>query len=68
MYSNRVALTGFIGQDAEVKSTRNDTPFTVFSLATKAQLERRRRPVAVGNHLAPLRRFGKARRIRVHPG
>lgn len=35
MYSNRVTLTGFLGQDGEVKSTRNQTSFTAFSLATK---------------------------------
>ena len=35
MYSNRVNLTGFIGQDAEVKTTRNKTSYTVLSLATK---------------------------------
>lgn len=35
MYSNRVTLTGFLGQDAEVKTTRSQTSFTVLSLATK---------------------------------
>ena len=35
MYSNRVTLTGFLGQNAEVKSTRNHHSFTVLSLATK---------------------------------
>ena len=35
MYSNRVTLTGFLGQNAEVKSTRNHNSFTVLSLATK---------------------------------
>ncbi len=35
MYSNRVNLTGFIGQDAEVKNTRNKASYTVLSLATK---------------------------------
>jgi single-strand DNA-binding protein len=35
MYSNRVTLTGFLGQDSQVKTTRNQTSFTVFSLATK---------------------------------
>ena len=35
MYSNRVNLTGFLGQNAEVKTTRNRTTFTVLSLATK---------------------------------
>ena len=35
MYANRVSLTGFLGKDAEVKTTRNNTSFTVLSLATK---------------------------------
>jgi single-strand DNA-binding protein len=35
MYANRVSLTGFLGKDAEVKTTRNNTTFTVLSLATK---------------------------------
>jgi single-strand DNA-binding protein len=35
MYANRVSLTGFLGKDAEVKTTRNSAAFTVLSLATK---------------------------------
>ena len=35
MYSNRVTLIGFVGKDAEVRNTRNQTRFTVLSLATK---------------------------------
>ena len=35
MYSNRVTLIGFIGKDAQVRQTRNQTRFTVLSLATK---------------------------------
>jgi single-strand DNA-binding protein len=35
MYANRVSLTGFLGKDAEVKTTRNNSSFTVLSLATK---------------------------------
>lgn len=35
MYSNRVMLVGFLGKDAEVRHTRNQTRFTVLSLATK---------------------------------
>jgi single-strand DNA-binding protein len=31
---NRVTLIGFLGKDAEVKTTRNKAAFTVFSLAT----------------------------------
>jgi single-strand DNA-binding protein len=35
MYQNRATLIGFLGKDAEVKTTRNDASFTVLSLATK---------------------------------
>ena len=35
MYANRATLIGFLGKDAEVKSTKNENSFTVLSLATK---------------------------------
>ena len=35
MYQNRATLIGFLGTDAEVKTTRNNASFTVLSLATK---------------------------------
>ena len=35
MYANRVSLIGFLGKDAEIKTTRNNTTFTLLSLATK---------------------------------
>jgi single-strand DNA-binding protein len=35
MYANRASLTGFLGKDAETKTTRNNASFTVLSLATK---------------------------------
>jgi single-strand DNA-binding protein len=35
MYANRVSLTGFLGKDAETKTTSNNACFTVLSLATK---------------------------------
>jgi single-strand DNA-binding protein len=35
MYQNRATLIGFLGKDAEVKTTRNHASFTVLSLATK---------------------------------
>jgi len=35
MYANRVSLSGFLGKDAETKTTRNNASFTVLSLATK---------------------------------
>lgn len=35
MYQNRTTLIGFLGKDAEKRNTKNDTPYTVLSLATK---------------------------------
>jgi single-strand DNA-binding protein len=35
MYQNRATLIGFLGKDAEVKTTRHNASFTVLSLATK---------------------------------
>jgi single-strand DNA-binding protein len=36
MYQNRSTLTGFLGKDAECRSTKtNNIPYTVLSLATK---------------------------------
>jgi single-strand DNA-binding protein len=35
MYQNRATLIGFLGKDAEVKTTRKQASYTVFSLATK---------------------------------
>ncbi len=35
MYQNRVTLIGFLGKDAEVRTTQSQTSFTVLSLATK---------------------------------
>ena len=35
MYLNNVTLTGFLGGDADTRTTKNDTNFTAFSLATK---------------------------------
>jgi len=36
MYQNRATLIGFLGKNAEVRKTRNETPFTVLSVATKS--------------------------------
>lgn len=36
MYQNRITLIGFLGRDAEVRNTRNNSSYTVLSLATKA--------------------------------
>jgi single-strand DNA-binding protein len=35
MYLNNATLTGFLGSDAESRTTKSNTTFTVFSLATK---------------------------------
>lgn len=35
MYQSRATLIGFLGRDAEVKSTRNNASFVVLSVATK---------------------------------
>lgn len=35
MYQNRTTLIGFLGKDAEKRTTKNDVPYTVLSLATK---------------------------------
>jgi single-strand DNA-binding protein len=35
MYSNRVNLTGFLGRNGEIRTARNNSPFTILSLATK---------------------------------
>ena len=36
MYQNRISLVGFTGNDAEARTTSNQTPYTVLSLATKS--------------------------------
>jgi len=42
MYQNRATLIGFLGKDAEVKTTtQKKTPFTVLSLATKRRWKNR---------------------------
>lgn len=41
MYANRATLIGFLGKDAEVKTTNNQTSFTVLSLATKRSWKNR---------------------------
>jgi single-strand DNA-binding protein len=41
MFTNRATLIGFLGKDAEVRHTRNETPFTVLSLATKRSWKNR---------------------------
>ena len=36
MYDNTVRLIGFLGKDAEVKTTKSGNEYTVLSLATQA--------------------------------
>jgi len=36
MYQNRISLIGFVGNDVQLKSTKNGTPVAVLSLATKS--------------------------------
>jgi len=36
MYLNNVTLTGFLGGDADTRTTRNNTSFAAFSLATRS--------------------------------
>jgi single-strand DNA-binding protein len=35
MYGNHVTLTGFLGNDAELRALKNQTSLTTFSVATK---------------------------------
>ena len=35
MYGNHVTLTGFLGNDAELRTLKNQTSLTTFSVATK---------------------------------
>lgn len=35
MYQNHISLIGFVGNDVQVKTTKNGTPFAVLSIATK---------------------------------
>ena len=41
MYSNRIMSTGFLGRDAETRTTRNDNSLTTFSVATKRSWKNR---------------------------
>lgn len=41
MYSNRVMITGLLGNDAESRTTRNNSSFATFSVATKRRRKNR---------------------------
>ena len=36
MYQNRVSIIGFVGNDAQLRSTKTGSPVAVFSVATKS--------------------------------
>jgi single-stranded DNA-binding protein len=36
MYQNRVSIIGFVGNDAQPRSTKKGAPVAVFSVATKS--------------------------------
>jgi single-strand DNA-binding protein len=36
MYQNRISLIGFVGNDVQLKSTKNSTPVAALSVATKS--------------------------------
>ncbi len=36
MYQNRVSIIGFVGNDAQLRSTKNGAAVAVFSVATKS--------------------------------
>src|SRR5262249_49882096 len=37
MYQNRISLIGFVGNEVQLKSTKNGTPVAVLSLATQSR-------------------------------
>ena len=41
MFVNRATLIGFLGKNAELRHTRNETPFALLSLATKRSWKNR---------------------------
>ena len=63
MYSNKVTLIGFLGNDAEVR-TNNDRSLT--TLAGNQELLQEGRQVHRANRMAPLRRLRKAWRVCRH--
>ena len=76
MYTNRVNLTGFLGKDAEVHNTRNNSSFTTLSLATKRSWRDREaggfnsettwhRCVAFGNIASVAARLSKGAHVQI---
>jgi single-stranded DNA-binding protein len=43
MYQNRVSIIGFVGNDAQLRSTKTGAPVAVFSVATKSSWKIRQR-------------------------
>jgi len=42
MYNNRVTIIGFLGKDAETRTTRNNQSFTTLSVATQRRWRNRK--------------------------
>ena len=65
MYANRATLIGFLGKDAEVKTTKNQRFVHRAVASDQAELEEpRNRRTPERNDLASLHRVGEVRRIR----
>src|SRR5690242_2800122 len=61
---NRITLIGFLGQDAESRSTPNGTVFTRLSLANQHELERERQQrIQDAHRMAPYRLLEQAGRL-----
>ena len=67
MYQNRISLIGFVGNDVQLKSTKNGTPVAVLSVATKSS----GRTARAGTIRAPsgiAAQPGQTRRVRWQAG
>ncbi len=64
MYTNKVTLIGFLGNDAEVR-TNNDRSLH-HTLAGNEEFLQEGRQVHRAHRMAPLRRLRQARRVRRH--
>ena len=67
MYQNKAILIGFLGNDAEVRTGKNDQKFTTFSLATKTSYKDKEfRRIHLAYRMASLHRLREVRRVRGH--
>ncbi len=67
MYQNKAILMGFLGNDAEVRTGKNDQKFTTFSLATKTSYKNKESGEYISHtewHRCIV--FGEVRRVRGH--